>query len=96
MNSTESRNQTEMDSSEDLNTDSEEDMDMEGMNHSGSGKIPDCLKEAENPTHEVGSQAAIKADHMEGISGVEGGEGGSVDHLPLFCRIAKYSVTFAA
>lgn len=66
------------------------------MNHSGSGEIPDCLKEAENPTHEVGSQAAIEAGHMEGISGAAGGKGGSVGYLPLFCRIAKYSVTFAA
>lgn len=69
MNSTESGNQKEMDSSGNLNTDSEEYMDMEGMNHSGSGEIPNGLKQAENPTYEAGSQAAIEADHMEGMSG---------------------------
>lgn len=87
MNPTESGDQTEMDSSEDMNNDSEEDMgmnsdedansdsedgmDMDGMNHSGSGEIPDGLEEAENPTYEVGSQAVIEADHMEGMSGAE-------------------------
>lgn len=45
--------------------------DHSGMNHSGSGEIPEGLKEAENPTYEVGSQAVIKADHMEGMNGAE-------------------------
>lgn len=87
MNPTGSGDQTEMDSSGDMNTDSEEDMDMDsdeeqnddseegmdmdGMNHSGSGEIPDGLEEAESPTYEVGSQAVIEADHMEGMNGAE-------------------------
>ena len=51
--------------------DSESDMDMEGMMHDDSGEIPDGLKEAENPTYEVGSTAVIQADHMEGMKGAE-------------------------
>ena len=37
------------------------------MDHSGSGEVPADLKEAENPTYEVGSQAIIETDHMEGV-----------------------------
>lgn len=53
-----------------------ESMDMEGMDHSGmnmsgSGKVPEGLKVEENPTYEVGSQAIINADHMEGMNGAE-------------------------
>jgi len=44
---------------------------MEGMNHSGSGEIPEGLAEAENPTYEVGSTAVLQADHMEGMKGAE-------------------------
>ncbi|QBP40212.1 YdhK family protein [Paenisporosarcina antarctica] len=62
----------EMDNMNHENTDmesgSEENMD---MNHSGSGKVPEDLKEEENPTFEVGSQAIIEADHMEGMTGAE-------------------------
>lgn len=43
----------------------------EGMNHSGSGEIPEGLKEAENPTFKVGSKAIINDDHMEGMKGAE-------------------------
>lgn len=43
--------------------------DMAGMNHSGSGELPEGLKEEKNPTFKVGSQAAIHADHMEGMNG---------------------------
>jgi hypothetical protein len=43
----------------------------EGMNHSGSGEVPEGLKEAENPTFTVGSQAIINDDHMEGMKGTE-------------------------
>jgi len=50
------------------NSSSEESME---MNHSGSGEIPEGLKVAENPTYEVGSQAIIEADHMEGMEGAE-------------------------
>ncbi|MEK5069725.1 YdhK family protein [Sporosarcina sp. FSL K6-1508] len=45
-----------------------EDMKME-MNHSGSGEVPENLKEAKNPTYKVGSEAIIKSDHMEGMNG---------------------------
>ncbi|AJY76825.1 YdhK family protein [Paenibacillus beijingensis] len=45
--------------------------DMSGMNHSSSGEVPSGLKEAENPTFKVGSQATIKADHMEGMKGAK-------------------------
>lgn len=50
--------------------------DMEGMDHSemhmsGSGDVPEGLKEADNPTYEVGSQAIIESDHMEGMKGAE-------------------------
>ncbi|EGQ20105.1 lipoprotein [Sporosarcina newyorkensis 2681] len=46
----------------------QEEMKME-MNHSGSGEVPESLKVAENPTYEVGSEAIIKTDHMEGMEG---------------------------
>ncbi len=39
------------------------------MNHSTTGEVPKGLKEANNPTYEVGSQAVINADHMEGMNG---------------------------
>ncbi|WP_409305736.1 YdhK family protein [Peribacillus sp. SCS-155] len=39
------------------------------MNHSGSAKVPEGLKTKENPTYKVGSEAIIKADHMEGMNG---------------------------
>lgn len=40
-----------------------------GMDHSTSGEVPEGLKEATNPTFKVGSQALIKANHMEGMDG---------------------------
>ncbi|WP_210366019.1 YdhK family protein [Bacillus sp. REN3] len=43
----------------------------EGMEHSGSGEVPDGLKEADNPKYPVGSQAIINADHMPGMKGAE-------------------------
>lgn len=48
-------------------------MDHKSMNmdHSGSGQIPKGLMEKENPTYKVGSQAIIKADHMEGMNGAK-------------------------
>jgi transcription antitermination factor NusG len=65
----------------DMNTDTQENMDMNteesnGMDHSnmdmsGSGEVPEGLKVAENPTFEVGSQAIIEKDHMEGMKGAE-------------------------
>lgn len=57
----------------DMNSNSEESMDMDhsNMNHSSSGEVPEDLKVAENPTYEVGSQAIIESDHMEGMKGAE-------------------------
>lgn len=42
-----------------------------GMDHSGSGELPEGLKDAENPTYEVGSKAMINEDHMPGMKGAE-------------------------
>nr|WP_174728088.1 YdhK family protein [Mesobacillus harenae] len=41
------------------------------MDHSGSGEVPEGLKEAENPTYEVGSKAKIEEGHMGGMEGAE-------------------------
>lgn len=41
------------------------------MNHSGSSEVPEGLKVAENPKYEVGTQAIIESDHMEGMKGAE-------------------------
>ncbi|GIP63390.1 hypothetical protein J32TS6_19450 [Virgibacillus pantothenticus] len=41
------------------------------MDHSGSGEVPEGLKEAENPTFPIGSKAIIEASHMEGMKGAE-------------------------
>ncbi|PAE36705.1 hypothetical protein CHI06_22065 [Bacillus sp. 7884-1] len=59
------------------NTEQEQDTSNEGhgghagMDHSGSGEVPEGLKDAENPTFKVGSQAIINDDHMEGMKGAE-------------------------
>ncbi len=45
--------------------------DMDDMEHSDSGEVPDDLAEATNPTYEVGSQATIITDHMKGMEGAE-------------------------
>lgn len=42
-----------------------------GMDHSGSGEIPEGLKEAENPKYKVGSKSIINEDHMPGMKGAE-------------------------
>lgn len=70
----------------DMNSNSEESTDesMEGMDHSnmemsGSGEVPEGLKVAENPTYEVGSQAIIQSDHMEGMNGAEATIAGAYD-----------------
>ncbi|AUD14923.1 MULTISPECIES: YdhK family protein [unclassified Planococcus (in: firmicutes)] len=57
------------------------------MDHSGSGEVPDDLQEAENPTFEVGSQAIIEADHMEGMKGAEATIVGAYD-------TTAYAVTY--
>ncbi|PLT32858.1 YdhK family protein [Bacillus sp. V5-8f] len=49
----------------------DENMDHSEMNHSGSGEVPEGLKEAENPTYQVGSKAILETDHMEGMKGAE-------------------------
>lgn len=55
----------------DMNTEESKGMDHSNMDMSGSGEVPEDLKVAENPTFEVGSQAIIEADHMEGMKGAE-------------------------
>ncbi|QGQ44467.1 YdhK family protein [Metabacillus sediminilitoris] len=52
-------------------TEESTEMDHSEMNHSGSGEVPEGLKEAENPTYKVGSQANLETDHMEGMKGAE-------------------------
>ena len=42
-----------------------------GGSHSSSGEIPEGLKEATNPTFEVGSKATITNDHMKGMKDAE-------------------------
>ncbi|PID14817.1 MULTISPECIES: YdhK family protein [unclassified Sporosarcina] len=62
-------NNTSNEESQNTNNEPQQgDMEME-MNHSGSGEVPESLKVAENPTYEVGSEAIIKTDHMEGMDG---------------------------
>lgn len=68
---------------------SEEEMDMESdsgghMEHSAdemssSGEVPEGLKEAENPTYEVGSRTIIEAEHMQGMDGAEATISGAFD-----------------
>jgi hypothetical protein len=41
------------------------------MNHSGSSEVPENLKVSDNPKYEVGTQAIIESDHMEGMKGAE-------------------------
>lgn len=53
--------------------------EMEHMNHSSSGELPKGLKEAENPTFEVGSKAIMHTDHMEGMNGAEATIAGAFD-----------------
>jgi Protein of unknown function (DUF1541) len=48
-----------------------EGMDHSNMNHSGTGEVPNDLKEAKNPMFPVGTKSIIQADHMEGMNGAE-------------------------
>ncbi|MGE8077346.1 YdhK family protein [Peribacillus loiseleuriae] len=48
-----------------------EEMNHEGMNHSSSGEVPKGLKEAKNPTYQVGDEAIMHTDHMEGMNGAK-------------------------
>ncbi len=62
-------NQVEM--NEDMGEEKEDDAGHGDMSHSSSGEVPDDLAVADNPTFEVGSQAIMSADHMEGMDGAE-------------------------
>lgn len=53
--------------------------DHEGMDHSGSGEVPEGLMEAESPTYEPGSTVIIDADHMGGMQGAEATITGAYD-----------------
>jgi hypothetical protein len=41
------------------------------MDHSGSGELPEGIKEEANPTYKVGGKAIITEDHMPGMDGAE-------------------------
>ena len=75
----------------DMDNGTEEKMNQESghmnMDHSGSGEVPDDLQEAENPTYEVGNQAIIETDHMEGMKGAEATIVGAYD-------TTAYAVTY--
>ncbi|MFC4735159.1 YdhK family protein [Bacillus daqingensis] len=63
---------------------SEEEMNHSEMDHSAeemssSGEVPEGLEEAENSTYEVGSQAIIQADHMQGMTDAEATISGAFD-----------------
>ena len=62
-------------------------MNMSGMKMSGSAEVPKGLKEAQNPTFKVGSQAVVQADHMEGMNGAKATIAGAYDTI-------AYTVTY--
>lgn len=64
-----------------------EGMDHPGMQHSGSGEVPEGLAEAENPTYPVGSKVIMHADHMPGMNGAEATVSGAFN-------TTVYSVTY--
>ena len=66
-------------SDSDANDENSDTDSMDGMDHSGSGEVPEGLKEAANPTYEVGSQAIINAEHMEGMNGAVATISGAYD-----------------
>ena len=64
-----------------IETDSGSEESLE-MNHSGgSGEVPEGLKDAENPTYEVGSQTILETDHMGGMKGAEATVVGAFDTI---------------
>jgi uncharacterized protein YceK len=65
----------------------EKNMDMGGMKMSDSAVVPKGLKEAQNPTFKVGSQAIVHADHMEGMDGAKATIVGAYDTI-------AYTVTY--
>ncbi|UJF35658.1 YdhK family protein [Paenibacillus hexagrammi] len=44
-------------------------MKMDSMNHTSSDKLPDGMREADNPKFKAGSHAVIHTDHMPGMDG---------------------------
>ncbi|WP_040203427.1 YdhK family protein [Neobacillus jeddahensis] len=58
-----------------------------GNMHSGSADVPKGLKQAKNPTFRVGSQAIVKAHHMEGMYGAKATIVGAFD-------TTAYAVTY--
>lgn len=72
---TESSSEEEMD----IASDSGDHMDHSAEEMSSSGEVPEDLEEAENPTYEVGSQAMIEAEHMQGMDGAEATISGAFD-----------------
>lgn len=78
-------NQTEEPSS-DENTD-ESSESHEGMEHSGSGEVPEGLEAADNPEFEEGSTAIIQEGHMSGMEGAKATIVGAYDTV-------AYSVSY--
>lgn len=72
---TESRSEEEMD----MESHSEGHMEHSADEMSNSGEVPEDLKEAENPTYEVGSRTIIEAEHMQGMDGAEATISGAFD-----------------
>lgn len=75
-------NEEPMDMEMEMDSDDKMDMDADthdGMDHSGSGEVPEDLEVAENPTYEVGSQVIVEADHMAGMQGVAATVSGAFD-----------------
>ncbi|MBC9873961.1 YdhK family protein [Macrococcoides bohemicum] len=72
---TESRSEEEMD----MESHSEGHMEHSADEMSSSGEVPEDLKEAENPTYEVGSRTIIEAEHMQGMDGAEATISGAFD-----------------
>lgn len=72
--------------SEEMNSDKEE-ISHSDMDHSSSGKVPEDLEEAENPTYSTESQVIIQTDHMEGMEGATATVTGAYD-------TTAYTVTY--
>lgn len=71
-----SQSQPELEKAEPVGhlVESNEKMDMDDgyeMDQAGSDDVLDDLKAAKNPKYKVGSQAIIKADHMDGMKGAK-------------------------
>ncbi|WP_026564845.1 YdhK family protein [Bacillus sp. UNC41MFS5] len=79
-------NSNDKSTAKDSNVDHES-MGMGDMEHSGSGEVPEGLKETENSTYKLGGQATIKANHMEGMNGAEATIVGAYDTI-------AYAVTY--